>query len=104
MKLGLGIDTVLFKQLDILFALKARHCIGSGSEVEKPSLFSLCAPLIRIAVAVEDDICVFLDSLFDKVIKRILEVICFFKDIGKLIECFCNYGIYHGVGSCNGEP
>ena len=54
MKFCLGVNAVLFKQCDVLGSLKARDSVRCSLEVEKSSLFSLFAPFVSIAVAVED--------------------------------------------------
>ena len=104
MQLCLGVYAVLFKHGNVLRSLEVRNSVGGCPEIEKASFFSLPAPLIGVSVAVEDYIRIFLDSLFDKVVQSILEVVRFFKHIGKLVEGFGNDGVYHRVGSCDGEP
>ena len=88
--LGLGVNAVLGKQLDIL----RQHVLGQRRgrvlEVFKSALFGLCDPRLVIAVAAEKDAAVLFERALNKLVQSTCEVGCFFKLVGENAQRVCD--------------
>ena len=81
------------EHFNVLLVADMRHCVCCSLKVHKSALFCLGYPCIIVAVAVEDDTLVILDSLADKVMERLVEVLCLFKLVSKLHQHLSNSSI-----------
>ena len=90
------------KQLDGLICCNCRDCIYHGLNIRKSSSLSLCNPLIRISISIEDDSLIVCQILFDQVMYCKIKVICLLKEIARICKCFSNDRIKYNVRICDG--
>ena len=69
---------MLCEKLDILFACEIRQCVGCCGKVKQTTMLCFKLPIVRIAVAVEDNALVRLYGAADKVGKCAAEILCLF--------------------------
>ena len=101
LELGSGVDLEHLEHLDVLLISIVRNSINSGSIVGKTTLCSLFYPACIIAVAIEDDPLVLLDSLNKELVKLGGEISSAFKSVGKFIKGICNDSVEYAV--CAGD-
>ena len=97
-QLSFGEDTELLEQFDRLLGGQGLGSLYHGLDVGKSSSGCLFYPLLRIAVAVEDDSLMLSQVLLDQIVYGNIEIVCFLQNVCCLAESFCNDSVQSGVG------
>ena len=90
------------EHIHVLLVQQMRHAVRGGAVVQQSALFRrFLDPGVVVAVAVEDDPSVILDSALYHLVELVLEVLCALEPVGVDPETLSHGAVEHDVGAGN---